>query len=463
MLDHDSRTLPFSFCSRRSRVKPSLRLTGANHARHEDSNPTCVRTGRGPSRPALFGSESAPRQPAEPAVKLKVLTLVTTAALRSVPAFNPAALRAYDIRGVVGRDLDAGDARALGLAYATLARSRGRQRIAVQRDGRLSSPWMEAALVEGLLEGGMAVTRIGLGPTPKLAYAVRALGLDGGIMVTASHNPPDENGFKLLLGEERIPGRWLRAMCTSGAAAPAGGLRTEADVSEAYVSGWRRRAPGCRRSRRLGQRRGATGPTVSPRRAGGPGARDAAHRRWHGRFPAQPPDPRPWGGAPRASGRRVAAGGLRPGPASSTGTGTGSVREVGEGEVLWADQHLLSWRRCAAERPGAAIVGDVEVQPGAVRRRPAAGRAGGHGARRAMCGCRRRCARGRGARRRAERAHLLRRPLAWGGRRAVRGGADALRAGATGASLADFRRKPAARQCSPRSCGSPARTCARPR
>ena len=91
---------------------------------------------------------------------------------------NPEAVRSYDLRGVVGRQLGLDDARQLGLAYAAWVRSRGLRRIAVGRDGRLSSPDLERALIEGLIAGGMLVHRIGLGPTPQLHFAVHSYGLD---------------------------------------------------------------------------------------------------------------------------------------------------------------------------------------------------------------------------------------------------------------------------------------------
>src|SRR3954468_14963304 len=119
------------------------------------------------------------------------------------------AVRANDIRGRAGREVTAEGVRRLGLAFADLAHSRGLCRIAVARDGRRSSPRLERALVAGLAQGGVAVQRLGLGPTPMLGFAVRTLGLDGGVMVTASHNPPEENGLKLLLGAERIHGEAL--------------------------------------------------------------------------------------------------------------------------------------------------------------------------------------------------------------------------------------------------------------
>src|SRR5947209_8706643 len=84
-------------------------------------------------------------------------------------AIGPAAVRAYDVRGVPGEDFDAGGAYELGLSYASLARRRGARRIGVGRDGRLSSPELEAALVAGLAAGGMQAMRVGLGPTPMLS------------------------------------------------------------------------------------------------------------------------------------------------------------------------------------------------------------------------------------------------------------------------------------------------------
>src|SRR5260221_9051980 len=114
--------------------------------------------------------------------------------------FDPTILREYDIRGIVGTTLFPADAHALGRVFAqVVAEDRGR-RVAVGYDGRLTSPEFEAALVDGLAEGGVDVVRIGRGPTPMLYYAAATLGVDGGIMVTGSHNPPAPNGFKTGLG-----------------------------------------------------------------------------------------------------------------------------------------------------------------------------------------------------------------------------------------------------------------------
>src|ERR1700739_2691683 len=120
-------------------------------------------------------------------------------------------LREYDIRGIVGQTLSAADARAIGRAYAITLGEAGGRRVAVGYDGRLPSPELEGALVDGLGMEGADVVRIGRGPTPMLYYAAATLGVDGGVMVTGSHNPPDHNGFKFVFqgksffGEEIAP------------------------------------------------------------------------------------------------------------------------------------------------------------------------------------------------------------------------------------------------------------------
>src|SRR6516162_9475097 len=112
--------------------------------------------------------------------------------------FDPTILREYDIRGIVGKTLSSADALALGRAYAVALAGPGGHRVAVGYDGRLTSPELEAALVDGLATEGADIVRIGRGPTPMLYYAAATLAVDGGIMVTGSHNPPDHNGFKFV-------------------------------------------------------------------------------------------------------------------------------------------------------------------------------------------------------------------------------------------------------------------------
>jgi phosphomannomutase len=117
--------------------------------------------------------------------------------------FDPTTLREYDIRGIVGRTLTEFDAFALGRCFGTIVARNGGISVAVGYDGRLSSPDLETALVKGLSASGIEATRIGRGPTPMLYYAATTLKTDGAVMVTGSHNPPDYNGFKMMLRGSR--------------------------------------------------------------------------------------------------------------------------------------------------------------------------------------------------------------------------------------------------------------------
>ena len=87
-------------------------------------------------------------------------------------AFDPTVLREYDIRGIIGETLGPDDARAIGRGFATMLAEAGGSKVAVGYDGRVSSPLLEHALIEGLTASGMDVVRIGMGPTPMLYYAV---------------------------------------------------------------------------------------------------------------------------------------------------------------------------------------------------------------------------------------------------------------------------------------------------
>src|SRR6476469_196906 len=126
--------------------------------------------------------------------------------------FHPTSLRGYDIRGIVGKTLGAEDAFAIGRGFGTLVRRAGGTRVAVGRDGRESSPMLEEALVRGLTGSGVDVVRVGLGPTPMLYFAEAVLEVDGGIMITGSHNPADYNGFKMVLGGRPFYGEAIQQL-----------------------------------------------------------------------------------------------------------------------------------------------------------------------------------------------------------------------------------------------------------
>lgn len=137
---------------------------------------------------------------------------------RMTHEFHPSVLREYDIRGVYGETLTEADAYAIGWCFATEVRNEGGSRVAVGYDGRLSSPQLEQALVEGLNASGVDVVRIGMGPTPMLYYATVSMeDVQGGIQVTGSHNPSDHNGFKMVLGGRPFFGADIRRFAVMAA------------------------------------------------------------------------------------------------------------------------------------------------------------------------------------------------------------------------------------------------------
>ncbi|KGM56170.1 phosphomannomutase [Lysobacter arseniciresistens ZS79] len=114
--------------------------------------------------------------------------------------------RAYDIRGVVGRDLSPQVAELIGQAIGSLMQDKGLEDIVVGRDGRLSGPDMAGGLVTGLRKAGRNVIDIGLAPTPLVYFGAYQLQAGSCVSVTGSHNPPDYNGFKIVVGGETLSG-----------------------------------------------------------------------------------------------------------------------------------------------------------------------------------------------------------------------------------------------------------------
>ncbi len=164
----------------------------------------------------------------------------------------PEIFREYDIRGIVGRDLDAEAAETIARAFGVYLGARsprspaGVHRVAIGHDNRSSSGELYEAAVRGLSGAGCDVAAIGLVITPMLYFALRHLGVEGGMMVTASHNPPEFNGFKLAHGQGTLHGAQIQevraiaasgAPATSGAPAPVGRRAVqEAAIPAAYAS-----------------------------------------------------------------------------------------------------------------------------------------------------------------------------------------------------------------------------------
>lgn len=288
------------------------------------------------------------------------LALATVQPERGRERVSPEAVRAYDVRGVYGRHIDEGGARALGLSYAAAAREQGLSRIGVGRDGRSSSPSLEAALVDGLVAGGMTVERVGRGPTPMLAFAVRTRGLDGGIMVTASHNPGDENGFKVLMGADRVHGTGLKALIErEGRPAPGGAVHDHA-IEDAYVDRLSAAGEGGRPLRVAWDcGNGATGRVVERLTSRLPGRHVLLHTAVDGRFPNHHPDP-----AVAANLRDLQLAVVTQGcdlGLAFDGDGDRIGVVDGAGAVVWADQLLLFLAGdLLRDHPGAAVVADVK-------------------------------------------------------------------------------------------------------
>lgn len=284
-----------------------------------------------------------------------------TAAIAAEVRIRPAAIRAYDIRGHAGRDIDRAGAYALGLAYATAARREGVGRVGVARDGRLSSPSLEQALVWGLMDGGLRVERLGLGPTPMLGFAVRTLGLDGAVMVTASHNSPAENGFKIMMGGERVYGDPLKSLVHGAAErGPVCGSARRASVVDAYVEALAAAAAGMTPLKVAWDcGNGATGPIVERLTKALPGEHHLLNTAVDGRFPAHHPDPAQGANLSQLA-EAVIAHGCDLGVAfDGDGDRLGVVDA--QGRILWGDQLLLLLARdMLARRAGAGVVADVK-------------------------------------------------------------------------------------------------------
>lgn len=273
---------------------------------------------------------------------------------------NPAIVRAYDLRGIARDQLRLEDAWLLGFAYATVARSRGLLRIAVGRDGRLTSPELEAGLIAGLTAGGMHVHRIGLGPTPQVYFAVRALGLDGGIMVTASHNPSDHNGFKVLLGTEPVYGVQLQTLVATEPQSAPGGCVQEMSVTEAYIQRLAALGAGMRDMKVVWDcGNGSVGAVIDELTSRLPGRHVLLNVEVDGRFPAHHPDPSVAENLYQLQ-LAVREEGADLGIAfDGDGDRIGIVDENG---AIFDSDHLLLLLATdvLAQQPGAAIVADVK-------------------------------------------------------------------------------------------------------
>jgi phosphomannomutase len=279
--------------------------------------------------------------------------------------FDPTILREYDIRGIVGQTLSAADANAVGRAFAKTLTGSGGRRLAVGYDGRLTSPELEAALVEGAASEGAEIVRIGLGPTPMLYYAAATLGVDGGIMVTGSHNPPDYNGFKFVLGGKPFFGSAIQGLGETALGLDASTARRgrveEHPIRDGYVE---RLARDHRDGRSLtvawDPGNGATGEVVQRLTAVLPGRHILLNATIDGNFPAHHPDPTVPENLTQLR-ETVAREHCDIGIAfDGDGDRIGVVDA--QGDIWWGDQLMIVLAREVLERhPGAPILADVKA------------------------------------------------------------------------------------------------------
>ncbi|MCP3921360.1 MAG: phosphomannomutase/phosphoglucomutase [Desulfobacterales bacterium] len=146
--------------------------------------------------------------------------------------------REYDIRGVAGKDLDKNDVKLIGKGIGTYLLKRGNRKVSVGKDCRQTSDEYTDSLVEGLLSTGCDVMEIGVCPTPILYFSIHHFELEGGVMVTASHNPPEYNGFKLCSGTDSIHGKGILEIweiIQSGKFETGSGQRTDIDAITPYL------------------------------------------------------------------------------------------------------------------------------------------------------------------------------------------------------------------------------------
>ena len=284
--------------------------------------------------------------------------------------FDATVLREYDIRGIIGETLGADDARAIGRTFGSMLREAGGNRVAVGYDGRVSSPMLEHALVEGLTAAGCDVVRIGMGATPMLYYAEASdEQIDGGIQITGSHNPPNYNGFKMVfqgrpffgsdiqeLGRLSAAGNW-----TDGTAEV-----EDRDIIDEYIARMVTALDGIDSGKLEGMRvgwdagNGAAGPALEKLVAKLPGEHHVLFTEVDGTFPNHHPDPTVEENLADLQ-KLVSAKSLDFGVAfDGDGDRIGAID--GEGRVIWGDQLLMIYAEdLLTSRKGATIIADVKA------------------------------------------------------------------------------------------------------
>ncbi len=283
--------------------------------------------------------------------------------------FDSVIIREYDIRGIVGKNLNVPDATALGRAFGTMVKRAGGERVMVGYDGRTHSPGFEAGVVEGLISTGLHVERIGMGPTPMLYFSVYHRHADAGVMVTGSHNPSDQNGFKMMMAQHLTGGgpvygdkiKEIARLALKGDYEVGQGRSEKIDLREAYVTRLMQDCVGDKPLKVVWDiGNGAAGEIVQRLVAQLPGDHVLLYPEVDGRFPNHHPDPT----VPEnlidlqaaVSKHKADMGVAFDGDADRIGA------VDGEGRILAGDQLLAIYaEELLKERPGSTIIADVKA------------------------------------------------------------------------------------------------------
>lgn len=280
-------------------------------------------------------------------------------------AMNPAIFREYDIRGLAEEDFDADFARLLGQVHGTIVAERGGTRVAVGRDCRFTSDAYAEAVIEGLVSAGLHVYNIGVCPTPLLYFSLFHLDLDGGIQVTASHNPAEYNGFKVCLGKETLYGAQIQnlksLMGQNSFKGRPGGKRESYAIIPPYQAQLERDVPSLARPLKvvIDAGSGVAGPVAPPifRRLG--------CEVWEiacipdGNFPIHHPDPTV------AENLEMLIRKVKDEHADLGVAYDGDADRIGvideKGNILWGDELLILFARDLLKlHPGAVIISEVK-------------------------------------------------------------------------------------------------------
>ena len=285
-------------------------------------------------------------------------------------SFHPTVLREYDIRGIIGETLGADDARAIGRSFGSMLAEAGGRKVAVGYDGRVSSPMLEHALVEGLSASGMDVVRIGMGPTPMLYYAeASAEDVDGGIEITGSHNPANYNGFKMVFQGRPFFGADIQELgrrSSAGEWVDGSGSVEDRDVIDAYIDRMLEALDGIDPASLAGLKvgwdagNGAAGPALEKLAARLPGEHHLLFTDVDGEFPNHHPDPTVEENL--ADLRNLVAEKSLDFGVAFDGDGDRIGAIDGEGRVIWGDQLLMVFAEdLLTRRKGATIIADVKA------------------------------------------------------------------------------------------------------